>query len=51
MRQDRGKGCSCPEMHTNEGEKTGPICLPFSEASVGYLYDPSLQQYNVQYAT
>ena len=37
-RRDR-RGRGCPETHTNERGKTGPICLPFSEASAGYLYE------------
>ena len=33
------RGCGCPEMHTKIWGKVGPICLPFSEASAGYLYE------------
>ena len=36
-RQRRGRGC--PEMHTKLWVKVGPICLPFGEASAGYLYE------------
>ena len=47
-RRDR-RGCGCPEIHTKTKGKCGPICLPFGEASTRYLYDPSLQRYNVHY--
>ena len=48
-RNEIRKGRGCPETHTRTKGKCGPICLPFGEASAGYLYDPSPQRCNVRY--
>ena len=38
-RNEIRRGHGCLETHTKIWGKVGPICLPFGEASAGYLYE------------
>ena len=37
--ETRQKGAAVARKHTQKKGEYGPICLPFGEASVGYLYE------------
>ena len=39
QRRDETEGAAVAQKHTQKKGEYGPICLPFSEASAGYLYE------------
>ena len=39
QRRDETEGAAVARKHTQEKGEYGPICLPFGEASAGYLYE------------